>query len=109
LRFKPADPDKKAENAQKPASTATGPGMDGGGPRGPGGQGAGKGKKRDGQGGTVHIIADGALKPVPVQIGISDGRMTELLSGDLKEGERVVVGENSDGGKKPSSVGMRMF
>jgi HlyD family secretion protein len=86
-----------------------GAGMDGGGPRGAGGQGAGKGKKRDGQGGTVFIITDGELKPVSVHIGISDGRMTELLSGDLKEGERVVVGENSDGGKKPSSVGMRMF
>jgi len=115
LRFKPADPDKKAENAPKPASTATAPGpgmgagMDGGGPRSAGGQGSGKGKKRDGQGGTVFIITDGELKPVSVHIGISDGRMTELLSGDLKEGERVVVGENGDGGKKPSSVGMRMF
>lgn len=115
LRFKPSDPDKKAENAPKPASTATAPGpgmgagMDGGGPRAAGGQGGGKGKKRDGQGGTVFVIADGALKPVPVQIGISDGRMTELLSGDLKEGERLVVGENGDAGKKPSSVGMRMF
>ena len=115
LRFKPSDPDKKAENAPKPASTATAPGpgmgagMDGGGSRAAGGQGGGKGKKRDGQGGTVFVIADGALKPVPVQIGISDGRMTELLSGDLKEGERLVVGENGDAGKKPSSVGMRMF
>ena len=115
LRFKPAEPDKKAENAPKAASTATAPGpgmgagMDGGGPRGGGGQGGGKGKKRDGQGGTVYVIADGALKAVPVQIGISDGRVTELLSGELKEGERVVIGENGDAGKKPSSVGMRMF
>lgn len=111
LRFKPAEPDKKAENAPKAASTATapGPGMDGGGPRGGGGQGGGKGKKRDGQGGTVYVIADGALKAVPIQIGISDGRVTELLSGELKEGERVVIGENGDAGKKPSSVGMRMF
>ena len=115
LRFKPAEPDKKAENAPKAASTATAPGpgmgagMDGGGPRGGGGQGGGKGKKRDGQGGTVYVIADGALKAVPVQIGISDGRATELLSGELKEGERVVIGENGDAGKKPSSVGMRMF
>ena len=44
LRFKPAEPDKKAENAPKAASTATAPGpgmgagMDGGGPRGAGGQ-----------------------------------------------------------------------
>lgn len=112
LRFKPADPAKKTESGQKPASTAAvpgpgmGAGMDGGGPRG---QGGGKGKKRDGQGGTVFILADGELKAVSVQVGITDGRMTELLSGDLKEGERVVVGENGEAGKKPSSVGMRMF
>jgi HlyD family secretion protein len=105
LRFKPADaPEKKPENGQKPASTATagspGPGM---------GAGAGKGRKRDGQGGTVWMVDGRELKPVPVQIGITDGRMTELVGGELKEGDRVVVGENGGVDRKPSSVGMRLF
>ena len=107
LRFKPADaPEKKPENAPKPASTAAG------GSPGPGtglGAGAGKGRKRDGQGGTVWMVDGRELKPVPVQIGITDGRMTELVGGELREGDRVVVGENGGVERKPSSVGMRLF
>lgn len=108
LRFKPSDPDKKPENAQKPASTANAPaGMGGDAAKGLGGP--GKGKKRDSQGGTVYVLADGEIKPVAVQIGITDNRNTEIIGGELKAGDRVVTGENSTGDKKPSSVGMRMF
>lgn len=106
LRFKPAEAaEKKAENGQKPASTAgMPPAGEGGGPKGPG-----KGKKRDGQSGTVYVLADGELKPVSVQLGITDNRNTEVLSGDLAVGARIVTGENTNGSKPPSSVGMRMF
>lgn len=101
LRYKPAEAEKKPENGDKPAAIAGGPGA--------GGQGPGKGKKRDGQGGTVYVLADGEIKPVAVQIGITDNRNTEVVGGELKAGDRVVIGENSIGDKKPSSVGMRMF
>ncbi len=108
LRFKPSDPDKKPENAQKPASTANAPaGMGADAAKGPGGP--GKGKKRDSQGGTVYVLSVGEIKPVTVQIGITDNRNTEIVGGELKVGDRVVTGENSTGDKKPSSVGMRMF
>ena len=102
LRFKPAEgADKKAENGQKSGSTvALAPGA---------GSGAGKGKKRDGQSGTVYVPAGDEIRPVTVQLGITDNRMTEIVGGELKEGERVVTGENSNGVKPPSSVGMRMF
>lgn len=112
LRFKPAEAaEKKPENGQKPASpTAPGPGMgagsDGGGAKGPGDK---KGKKRDGQSGTVYVLAGGEIKPVSVQLGITDNRNTEIVGGDLKAGDRVVTGENTNGIKPPSSVGMRMF
>lgn len=110
LRFKPADAaDKKPENGQKSASTAggSGPGIDGG---GPGKAGGGKpGKKRDGQSGTVYVLDGDQLKPVSVQLGITDNRNTEILGGELKAGDRVVTGENAPTDKKPSSVGMRMF
>ena len=111
LRFKPADAaDKKPENGQKPASTATGPGS-GGGMSGstPGSAGDKKGKKRDAQSGTVYVLDGGEIRPVSVQIGITDNRNTEIVGGDLNAGERVVTGENSNGAKPPSSVGMRMF
>jgi HlyD family secretion protein len=103
LRFKPADAgDKAKENGPKTASTATnGPGA---------GAGAGKpGKKRDSQSGTVYVLAGDEIKPVSVQIGITDNRNTELVGGELKEGDRLITGENTASSKKPSSVGMRMF
>jgi HlyD family secretion protein len=121
LRFKPADAaEKKAENGTKPASTATvgsagpamapgmGAGMDGGGMAGKG-AGDRKGKKRDGQSGTVHLLDGDEIRAVSVQLGITDTRNTEIVGGDLKEGDRVVTGENASGSGKPSSVGMRMF
>jgi HlyD family secretion protein len=42
-----------------------------------------------------HVwVSDGKfLRAKPVRIGISDNRFTELLSGDLKEGETLVIGE----------------
>ena len=112
LRFKPAESDKKGENAGKPASTAAAPGMGPGMGAGMDGGGAGggkPGKKRDGQSGTVHVLDGDQIKPVSVQLGITDNRNTEIVGGELKPGERVVTGENASTDKKPSSVGMRMF
>ena len=82
-------------------------GMGGGAPdKGPGDK---KGKKRDGQSGTVYVLDGGAIRVVSVQLGITDNRNTEIVGGDLKEGDRIVIGENTNGTKSPSSVGMRMF
>lgn len=107
LRFKPPEAaGKSAENGQKPASTA-GAGIGNG--NTPPAAGAGKGKKRDGQNATVYVLNGQELQPVSVQLGITDNRNTEVLGGELAEGARIVVGENSNGSKPPSSVGMRMF
>ena len=57
----------------------------------------------------MYLLAEGEIKPVSVQLGITDNRNTEIVSGEIKPGDRVVTGENSNGDKKPSSVGMRMF
>jgi HlyD family secretion protein len=103
LRFKPPEvAGKSAENGQKPASTA-------GNGNNPPTAGAGKGKKRDGQNATVYVLNGKELQAVSVQLGITDNRNTEVLGGELAEGVRIVVGENSNGSKPPSSVGMRMF
>lgn len=105
LRFKPAD--GKASNDPAKPATPSGEAR----PNGQGaGNGGGKGKKRDTASGTVYIIDGGALKPLTVQLGITDNRNTEMVGGDLKPADRVVVGENSAATTgKPSSVGMRMF
>jgi HlyD family secretion protein len=111
LRFKPADAaEKKPENGQKPASTAATSAGDGGSTAGKGSSDK-KGKKRDGQSGTVYVLVGEEIKPVSVQLGITDNRNTEIVGGDLKVGDRVITGENNNGNAsgKPSSVGMRMF
>jgi hypothetical protein len=41
--------------------------------------------------GRVWLYIDKQLKPISVRLGISDGTFTELLSGDLNEGQEVVV------------------
>jgi HlyD family secretion protein len=70
-------------------------------------------RKQDSDGsssGTVHVVDQGQLKAVRVQLGITDNRNSEVLGGELKVGERVVVGENTlNSGGKPSSVGLRLF
>ncbi|HEV3416866.1 MAG TPA: HlyD family efflux transporter periplasmic adaptor subunit [Pirellulales bacterium] len=43
----------------------------------------------------VWIQEGQSVRPVNVEIGLSDGATTEIAGGDLKEGARVVVGEDS--------------
>jgi HlyD family secretion protein len=99
LRFKLPD-DLKPVAEAAPAGGAR-PGGEGASPR--------KGRRGDGQSGTVHVLVGDEIRPVPVQLGITDNRNTEVVGGELKAGDRVIIGENGPGAKKPSSVGMRMF
>jgi HlyD family secretion protein len=39
-----------------------------------------------------QLGADGKPQAVPVQLGISDGAWTEVKSGNLKEGQPVILG-----------------
>jgi HlyD family secretion protein len=42
---------------------------------------------------TIWILVDGAPKPVQITIGISDGTMTEVVSGELKEGDQIITAQ----------------
>ena len=54
--------------------------------------------------GRVWILApDGKLQSVPVMLGISDGTSTEVVSGDLKEGQEVVLGAAGAAGARPGT------
>jgi HlyD family secretion protein len=114
LRFKPENAGDQQQpggpgRGQQTATTATQGTAAGSGPsperaaaamgerrRGPGGAAFGR------QGGelprrtqTVWVLADQAtkkLKPVEIRTGIADGHYTEIVSGDLKAGDVVVVG-----------------
>jgi len=64
----------------------------GGGP-GAGGPGGGRGTGQKRAQSTVYLLsANGEPKPVEIRTGISDGRNTEVVSGDLKVGDQVVIG-----------------
>ena len=72
------------------------------------------GRKKGGQdtpSGKVYILQQAELKAVPVGLGVTDGRVTEIITQALKEGDRVVVGEigGGDGEERPGGMRMRMF
>ncbi len=75
-------------------------------------QGQGRSKKKTGKedvsNGKIFVIKDGKLSPVHVKVGISDGRFTEITSDSLKEGDKVIVGENQSNNDAPASVGSNM-
>lgn len=43
------------------------------------------------RGQSVWVLAENALKKIPVKTGITDGVFSELIGGELKEGSEVVV------------------
>lgn len=87
LRFKPKTDEDQAANKVHKRASAT---------------------KRDELSGTVYILTKGTLQPVSVTLGITDGRNTEIVSGDLKEGDQVVIGESQTANAAPSGSAMRL-
>lgn len=59
------------------------------------------------RGSAVWVEENGQPKRVPVKIGSSDGTFTELVAGDLKEGQPVITG--SAARTSQSTPGFRMF
>ena len=97
-----------------------GPVAAGGGPQFGAGQNAGgggareRGQRRNREGGedgpppvvkrTVYVLVNGEPQPREITTGLSDGRITEVTGGELKEGEQVitgVAGQNRQGGQAP--------
>lgn len=67
-------------------------------------------KKKEADAGTVYVLRDNQVQPVAVTLGISDNRSTEVVAGELKAGEQVIVGAATVAAPgKTSTVGMRMF
>lgn len=104
LRFRPPQSDKD-KSERKAGGAGNGAGNSAGG-RPHGSRGA-PGSAR------VFQLQAGKLVPLPVQLGASDGLMTEITSSALVEGSEVVVGAQQSADKKrPSSAmggGPRMF
>ena len=61
----------------------------------------------EGGGQSVFVLLpDGKLKPVHIRTGISDGRYTQVLDGELQEGDAVVTGAAT---AKADAAGARMI
>ncbi len=60
------------------------------------------------KGSGIWIVEGGKPKRIPVSVGISDGNHTELVSGEIREGQEVVV-ESLAKPKGPAPSGPRMF
>jgi len=52
---------------------------------------------------TIWVLRDGVPKSVSVHTGLSDGSVTEIVDGDVKEGDLVIV--DATGSDAPSSAG----
>jgi HlyD family secretion protein len=62
--------------------------------------------------GVLWLEDNGFVKPVKVRIGLSDGLQTEILRGEIKEGESVMVGEgrpNTGNGGTSNPFAPKMF
>jgi hypothetical protein len=47
---------------------------------------------------------DGRPQPRRIKVGLSDGAATEVLEGDLREGDIVVTGQNVSGENRPQAA-----
>ncbi len=74
-----------------------------------GGRSRSEDKADDGPRGTVYVIENGQPKAVRIKTGITDNRMTEVRSSELKEGEKVITADRQPASQSQSRRGMRLF
>ena len=121
LRFKPEGAGQGTGAAQRAAQA--GQGQAGGARRerpegaGQGGQNGNWQRRREAEGDdaaptvvkrTIYVLVDDKPAPREITTGITDGRLTEITGGNLKEGENVIVsvtGQNP--GQQRSGQGQR--
>jgi HlyD family secretion protein len=105
VRFKPKT---KGDNSKEKGTGASGQRQAGGeGPTSGGGKsapGKGKGKERSQ---LVYLLKEGKPAAIPVKTGIANNNSIELIDGDLKEGDDVIV-EQIGGDTKKKSGGSPM-
>jgi HlyD family secretion protein len=61
---------------------------------------------------TIWVLKDGAPRPLPLRVGVTDGAVTEVLEGELAPGDACIVdatGGSGKGGAGASNRPPRMF
>ncbi len=113
LRFRPPSerqPTQTSASQAAPGNASSGGNAPG---RRPGGGGSGQGQ-RSREGGvnrpaTIYVLRDQQAVPVRVRLGISDGSFTQVLSGEIKEGDQTIVAIGSASQPGATNVGPRRF
>jgi HlyD family secretion protein len=57
----------------------------------------------------IWVIEKGKPQRIPIVTGISDGTYTELVSGEIKEGQEVIIESLTVRKEQPAPHGPRMF
>jgi len=103
LRFKPPADEKQNSDEKKKRDSNSNNGRSGGSRDGKSGR-----KKHDGSSGKVYVLELDKAKPVKLSLGITDNRNTEVTLGELKEGDKVIVGDSQESSAQSSSRPMRL-
>jgi HlyD family secretion protein len=61
------------------------------------------------KGSALWVLAEGTPKRIPVTLGVSDGSYTEIVSGDVKEGQEIILEAVSKAKSSAQPTGPRMF
>jgi HlyD family secretion protein len=109
MRWAPEEPagsaaPRAAGGAGPGGAQAGGQGRPGGGAGAARGEGGGRRGARPTKGMVYVVGSDGRPRGVEVTIGLTDGSMTEVVSGDLREGAEVIVGEQPSGAGRAGSA-----
>jgi HlyD family secretion protein len=59
--------------------------------------------------GTVYVLENGQPKAVRISVGITDNRSTEVLGGEIKADDAVIVEDLQPSSKNSNNRGMRLF
>lgn len=56
----------------------------------------------------IWVLRNGSLNHIAVKTGLDDDSFTEIVSGDVREGDSVIVSERGGGGRKSAATGPAM-
>ncbi len=100
--------------AQQPAQVSVPRQGAGGAPGRRGGNAGGGQASRGREGGgsrqaTIYVLRDQQAAPVRVRLGISDGSFTEVVAGEIKEGDQVITAMGTQASSTRPAGGRRFF
>lgn len=58
---------------------------------------------------NIYVLRDGVPTPIKVQIGATDGRFSQIVTNELKDGDEVIVSDSMANQKDDSKGPPRMF